>query len=62
MRYVWPIGCALRAAGSTSKYGRACRTWHLFAAVMPEARRAIERIGAFVTKAIRPMRPWPDPH
>jgi len=31
--------------------------WHLFAPVMPEARQAIERIGAFVIEAIRPQHP-----
>jgi acetyl esterase/lipase len=30
--------------------------WHLFAPVIPEARQAIERVGAFVTGAIRPPR------
>jgi acetyl esterase/lipase len=34
--------------------------WHLFAPVMPEARQAIERIGAFVIEAIRPQRPAAD--
>jgi epsilon-lactone hydrolase len=28
--------------------------WHVFAPVMPEARQAIERIGAFVMEALRP--------
>ena len=55
----------MRAAGcriDLEIWPRMPHVWHLFAPVMPEARRAIERIGAFVTKAIRPMRPWPDPH
>jgi epsilon-lactone hydrolase len=30
--------------------------WHVFAPVMPEARQAIERIGAFVMEAVRPRR------
>jgi epsilon-lactone hydrolase len=34
--------------------------WHLFAPVMPEARRAIARIGTFVTEATRPRHPSPD--
>lgn len=29
--------------------------WHVFAPVMPEARRAIERIGAFATEAMSPL-------
>jgi len=40
--------------------------WHVFAPVMPEARQAIERIGAFVMDAVTPLRhgvrPWADRH
>jgi len=55
----------MRAAGCRVEleiWPRMPHVWHLFAPVMPEARRAIERIGAFVTNAMRPLHPLPDPH
>jgi acetyl esterase/lipase len=41
----------LRAAGSSAQvelWSRMPHVWHLYARVLPEARRAIERVGAFV--------------
>jgi epsilon-lactone hydrolase len=55
----------MRAAGCRVEleiWPRMPHVWHLFAPVMPEARSAIERIGAFVTEAMRPPHPLPDPH
>jgi monoterpene epsilon-lactone hydrolase len=48
----------MRAAGCRVEleiWPRMPHVWHLFAPVMPEARRAIERIGEFVTEAIKPL-------
>ena len=53
----------MRAAGCRVEleiWQRMPHVWHLFAPVMPEARQAIERIGAFVIEAIRPQRPAAD--
>jgi epsilon-lactone hydrolase len=55
----------MRAAGCRVEleiWPRMPHVWHLFAPVMPDARSAIERIGAFVTEAMRPLHPLPDPH
>ena len=55
----------MRAAGCRVEleiWPRMPHVWHLFAPVMPEARRAIERVGEFVTEATRPLRPLPDRH
>jgi epsilon-lactone hydrolase len=52
----------MRAAGCRVEleiWPRMPHVWHLFAPVMPEAHRAIARIGEFVAEA---MRPQPDPH
>jgi epsilon-lactone hydrolase len=49
----------MRAAGCQVEleiWPRMPHVWHLFAPVMPEARQAIERIGAFVAEAIKPPR------
>ena len=46
----------MRAAGCRVEleiWPRMPHVWHLFAPVMPEARQAIERIGAFVTEAFQ---------
>src|SRR5215472_15738897 len=46
----------MRAAGCRVEleiWPRMPHVWHLFALVMPEARHAIERIGAFVTEAFQ---------
>jgi monoterpene epsilon-lactone hydrolase len=51
----------MRAAGCRVQleiWPRMPHVWHLFAPVMPEAHRAIARIGEFVAEA---MRPQPDP-
>jgi epsilon-lactone hydrolase len=48
----------MRAAGCRVEleiWPRMPHVWHLFAPVMPEARQAIERIGAFVTRLFRPL-------
>ena len=50
----------MRAAGCRVQleiWPRMPHVWHLFAPVMPEAHRAIARIGEFVAEA---MRPSPD--
>jgi len=57
----------MRAAGCCVQleiWPRMPHVWHLFAPVIPEARQAIERIGTFVTEAIKPRHhgecPWTD--
>ena len=51
----------MRAAGCRVEleiWPRMPHVWHLFAPVMPEAHRAIARIGEFIVEAMRPL---PDP-
>src|SRR5207249_4933493 len=50
----------MRAAGCRVEleiWPRMPHVWHAFAPVLPEARRAIARIGMFVTDAMRPLPP-----
>jgi acetyl esterase/lipase len=50
----------MRAAGCRVEleiWPRMPHVWHAFAPVLPEARRAIARIGLFVTEAMRPLPP-----
>ena len=45
----WPSGCATPASAAELEiWPRMPHVWHLFARILPEARQAIERIGAFV--------------
>jgi monoterpene epsilon-lactone hydrolase len=52
----------MRAAGcrvTLEIWPRMPHVWHLFAPIMPEARRAIDRIGTFMIGATRPPHPSP---
>ena len=47
----WVIGCVMRDAGCAVEveiWPRMPHVWQVFGAILPEARRAVERIGAFM--------------